>query len=72
MGRSRTGHRKFGSASDIVLQDIDKDEIASHDSQQGIVRTVEVSMDWKVDSRRDTDRGRENIVPRAIAASERR
>jgi hypothetical protein len=48
MGRSRTGHQRVGSKTDVALDDMDgHDDAASHESQQGIVRTVEVSLDWK-------------------------
>ena len=72
MGRSRTGHRKVGSKSDVALDDIDgHDDKASRESQQGIVRTVEVSMDWKTHPEGEVGNARHNVIPSAIAESER-
>lgn len=71
MSHSQARHRKVGSQSDIVLDELDyKHETASQESQQGIVRTVEVSMDWRpqADAQEDCDRRR--IVPRNISESE--
>jgi hypothetical protein len=47
------------------------DDAASRESQQGIVRTVEVSMDWKSqrpDSHARMERGK--VVPQGITDSE--
>jgi hypothetical protein len=48
------------------------DDAASRESQQGIVKTVEVSMNWKSE-RPDSGARRErgNVVPKAIRDSER-
>lgn len=72
MDRSQARHRKVGSQPSITLDEMDfKHETASQESQQGIVRTVEVSMDWRqqVDGQDDCDR--KKIVPRNISESER-
>lgn len=56
----------------MALEDLDGgDDAASRESQQGIVRTVEVSMNWKTRPEGRDSRGRDDIVPRAIADSER-
>ncbi|KAF1842234.1 uncharacterized protein K460DRAFT_358873 [Cucurbitaria berberidis CBS 394.84] len=45
---SHTGHRRVGSATDVALEDIyNKDDAASQESQQGIIRTVDVPVDWR-------------------------
>jgi hypothetical protein len=63
---------------DVALYDVDGynragdgDDAASRESQQGIVRTVEVSMDWKSESP-DSGMSRERgiIIPQAITDSE--
>ena len=55
---SRLKHRRVRSLSDVALNDVevdefgktvDKDDTASHESNQRIVRTVEVSIDWHND-----------------------
>jgi hypothetical protein len=73
IGRSRIAHRRVGSSTDVALDDIyNKDDAASQESQQGIVRTVEVSMDWNPQPESLPRRTKDTIVPRAIADSERR
>lgn len=72
MRRSRTGHRRVGSKMDVALNDLDvQDDAASRESQQGIVRTVEVSMDWKAHPDGEVGNSKHNVIPRAITESER-
>jgi hypothetical protein len=72
-GRSRTTHRRVGSSTDVALDDMyNKDDAASQESQQGIVRTVEVSMDWKSQPENSHRRAKDTIVPRALTDSEQR
>jgi hypothetical protein len=69
-GRGQTKHRRVGSATELALEDLNGDA-ASQESQQGIVRTVEVSMDWKAHPRGEAGNNKDAVVPRAIADSER-
>lgn len=70
IGRNRTpAHRRVGSNSDLALDSIDVDA-ESRESQQGIVRTVEVSMKWKQHPRGAAGNRKDTIVPREIAESE--
>jgi len=72
MGRSRTGHRRVASKTDVALDEIDAhDDTASQESQQGIVRTVQVSVDWRAHPQGAAGNTGHNVVPRAIADSER-
>jgi hypothetical protein len=51
---------------------VDKDDAASYESHQGIVRTVEVSIDWHNDRPGSgMRRERDTVVPHAITNSER-
>jgi hypothetical protein len=70
VGCSGIGHRRVTSLSDLALDDLG-DDAASRESQQGIVRTVEVTMDWK--SQRSGSHARmerQNVVPHDITDSE--
>jgi hypothetical protein len=74
MGRSRTGHQRVASKTDVALEDIEgdvHDDTASRESQQGIVRTVHVSVDWKAHPQGAAGNAKHNVVPRAMADSER-
>lgn len=47
LGRSNAGHKRVGSTMDVGLDDLDKDGAESSNSQQGIMRTIKVSMEWQ-------------------------
>jgi hypothetical protein len=44
------GHKRVGSTTDVELDDMDKHDTESSNSQQGIIRTIKVSMEWERDS----------------------
>lgn len=71
-GRSRLTHQRDGFATDVTLEDMDsKYDTASRESQQGIVRTLEVSMGYDEYQQGEFGHTKDNITPKAIAESGR-
>jgi hypothetical protein len=69
---SHKRHWERGSSTEMILEDLDdKGNTVSTGSQSGIVRTLEVSMDWKANKLGRMALAKEDVVPRVIAESER-
>jgi hypothetical protein len=45
LGRSNVGHKRVGSIAEVELDDLDRYDAESGNSQKGIMRTIKVSME---------------------------